>query len=218
MGVFSRNSEATAAWDGLAAPWRTALGLAWDAYRAGTSADGAVIVDPEGLPVARARDSVFDVSSGGSHRMLAHAAVGAIGELAPTTRHESFTLYTAIEPCALCMGAVLTSSVGKVWFASLDPYAGASHMSVANPHTARLNTVVQGPLDPPFSTFCAALRLELYMRINPNGSLAGTYRALAPEITDVASRLLEDSVLHKAASRQLTVADTFDFVWPYIAP
>lgn len=212
------SSGATSAWERLTPPWRAALGLAWEAYRAGTSADGAVIVDPAGVLVARARDSVFNIRSAGTDRILAHASLGAVSQLAPTTRHEQLTLYTTVEPCALCMGAVLTASVGTVWFASMDPYSGASRMIVANPHTARMTTRINGPLEPPFSTICAALRLELYLRINPHGSLAGSYRALAPDVTGLANRLLDDDVLDKASQRQLTPSEMFGVVWPYASP
>lgn len=217
MGVFSRRTEATEAWDSLLGPWQGALGLAWEAYRAGTSPVGAVVVDLVGAPIARGRDQVHD-TTGSARGLLAHAPIVAINELSTVDRHESSILYTTNEPCAMCMGAVITASVGSVWFAARDPYAGASALKVTNPHSARLQTRVHGPLDGPFGMLAGALRLELYLRVNPNGSLVTAYRRLAPEVTAVAERLAEASVLEKASRRRLTVSDMVDRVWPYVAP
>jgi tRNA(Arg) A34 adenosine deaminase TadA len=216
MGVFSRRTESIEAWDSLLAPWQGALSLAWEAYRVGTSPVGAVVVDLVGAPIARGRDQVHD-PSGAFHGLLAHAPIVALSELSPVDRHESTTLYTTNEPCAMCMGAVVSAAVGSVWFAARDPYAGAADLKVSNPHSARLNTRVRGPLDGPFGTLAAALRLELYLRVNPNGSLVTAYRRLAPDVTAIAEKLAGDNVLLKASRRRLTVSDMVDRVWPYLA-
>ncbi len=35
------------------------------------------------------------------------------------------TLYTTLEPCLMCAGAILLHGIGKVVFGSVDPYGGA---------------------------------------------------------------------------------------------
>lgn len=41
--------------------------------------------------------------------------------------HE-MTLYTTLEPCAMCFGAILNSRIGKLVYALEDPYGGAAQM------------------------------------------------------------------------------------------
>jgi tRNA(adenine34) deaminase len=36
------------------------------------------------------------------------------------------TLYTTLEPCLMCMGAILLHGIGRVFFGSLDDFGGAS--------------------------------------------------------------------------------------------
>jgi len=38
---------------------------------------------------------------------------------------EKMTLYTTLEPCLMCMGAILLYGVGQVFFGSADPYGGS---------------------------------------------------------------------------------------------
>jgi tRNA(adenine34) deaminase len=35
------------------------------------------------------------------------------------------TLYTTLEPCLMCMGAILLHSIGQIMYGSSDPYGGA---------------------------------------------------------------------------------------------
>ena len=39
------------------------------------------------------------------------------------------TLYTTLEPCVMCMGAILLHRIGRVLYGSDDPYGGATQVS-----------------------------------------------------------------------------------------
>jgi tRNA(adenine34) deaminase len=38
------------------------------------------------------------------------------------------TLYTTLEPCLMCMGAILLHRIGRVLYGAADPYGGASQV------------------------------------------------------------------------------------------
>jgi tRNA(adenine34) deaminase len=64
----------------------------------------------------------------GDHDPTAHAeivALRAAALLQKNYRLESATLYVTLEPCAMCIGAVLNARVGRVVFGAWDPKAGA---------------------------------------------------------------------------------------------
>lgn len=71
----------------------------------------------------------------------AHAEIVALRAGARRLRNYrlgSSTLYVTLEPCAMCMGAVINSRVPRVVFGSWDPKAGACGSVIDLPHEARL--------------------------------------------------------------------------------
>jgi tRNA(adenine34) deaminase len=76
---------------------------------------GAVIGEGWNRPVA-------------DHDPTAHAeivALRAAASMQKNYRLESATLYVTLEPCAMCIGAVLNARVARVVFGAWDPKAGA---------------------------------------------------------------------------------------------
>jgi tRNA(adenine34) deaminase len=100
-----------------------ALAEAADAAARGERCDGAVGVLDDAM-VASAADQVE--SSGDP---TAHAVIVTIREAAErlgTTSLQGMTVYTVVEPCAMCVGALLESDVDGLVFAVPDPVAGAA--------------------------------------------------------------------------------------------
>ena len=81
----------------------------------------------------------------------AHAEIVALREAAQAAsdyRLAGATLYATVEPCLMCVGAVVHARVGTVVFGALDPKAGAVR-SLLDPSTLPLNhrfAVVEGIL------------------------------------------------------------------------
>jgi tRNA(adenine34) deaminase len=113
---------------------------------AGEAADGAVAVLDEAM-VARARTEV--VATGDP---TAHAVLGAIRGAARRLRRTSLsgvTVFAMVEPCAMCVGALLQSDADGLVFALADPVMGAcgSALQLADaPGQPRRLRVVSGIL------------------------------------------------------------------------
>jgi tRNA(adenine34) deaminase len=76
-----------------------------------------------------------------SHDPTAHAEIVALRAGAQRQRNYRLgmsTLYVTLEPCAMCMGAVLNARVSRVVFGAWDPKAGACGSVIDLPREPRL--------------------------------------------------------------------------------
>lgn len=102
---------------------RRAIDLALLAEREGNLPVGAVI-SLEGKVVAEGRNALwvpqFDATR--------HAEIEAIRAVPKELweSSEDMSLYTTLEPCLMCFGAILLHRIGRVVFGSSDAYGGAS--------------------------------------------------------------------------------------------
>lgn len=81
----------------------------------------------------------------------AHAeivALRAAGRLVNNYRLEHCTLFTTLEPCAMCAGAILHARIERLVYAAADPKAGAcgSVLSVINHPNLNHRLIVQSGL------------------------------------------------------------------------
>lgn len=101
---------------------RAALLEARRAYKAEEVPVGAVVVQ-DGKILARGRNRIR-----GRRDPTAHAeilALRAAGEKLKRERLTEAVLYTTLEPCAMCAGALVLARVKRVVFGAHDPKAGA---------------------------------------------------------------------------------------------
>ncbi|MBT8346349.1 MAG: tRNA adenosine(34) deaminase TadA [Desulfofustis sp.] len=99
-----------------------ALQLAEDAAAAGEVPVGAVLVK-DGLVLGSGGNSPIS-----THDPTAHAEIKAIRQAAEKMKNYRLggTLYATLEPCLMCMGALIHSRIERLVFGALDPKAGAA--------------------------------------------------------------------------------------------
>lgn len=105
------------------AAWmRRALGAARAAAKRGEVPVGAVVtLDGEHIATAANRPVA-------GHDPTAHAEIRALraaGRRLANYRLGGTTLYVTLEPCAMCVGAILHARVARLVFGAYDPLAGA---------------------------------------------------------------------------------------------
>ncbi len=101
---------------------RAALAEASQAKAAGERADGAVAILDEAM-VAHGRESVLATGD-----PTAHAVMIALREAATRLGRRSLagtTVFSVVEPCPMCVGALLACDADGVVFALSDPTEGA---------------------------------------------------------------------------------------------
>jgi tRNA(adenine34) deaminase len=117
-----------------------AVRLARQAQQAGNLPVGAVI-SFDGQIVAAGRNSIWVPELRPSRHAEIEALAAVPSELG--ARSQEMTLYTTLEPCLMCAGAILLHRIGRVVFGAIDSWGGAScalgHLPPA--FTARLQAV-----------------------------------------------------------------------------
>ena len=117
-----------------------ALELAREAGRAGEVPVGAVVVR-DGIVVGRGRNSPIALSD-----PTAHAEILALREAAASIgnyRLENATLYTTLEPCVMCAGALVAARVARLVFGARDLRFGGVRSKFRLADSALLNHRVE---------------------------------------------------------------------------
>ncbi len=128
---------------------REALALAAEAGRNGEVPVGAVVVC-EGEIVGRGHNHPI-----GAHDPTAHAEIAALRQAAGAVdnyRLGGCTLYVTLEPCAMCVGAILHARIARVVFGAADPKTGACGSVInlfAEPRLNHHATLEGGVLEAP---------------------------------------------------------------------
>lgn len=124
-------------------PMRAALDEARLALAEGNLPIGAVIVH-EGRIVARGHNGIETGENDTHHAEL--AAIQSIPQF--LFRHKrQCTVYTTLEPCMMCMGAIVNSGITRVVFAVRDPLVGVADLLPQIDYTRRKNMdLVEGVL------------------------------------------------------------------------
>jgi len=124
-------------------PMRAALDEARRALDEGNLPIGAVIVH-EGVIVARGRNGI-DTGENDTH----HAELAAIQSIPQFLfRHKrQCTVYTTLEPCMMCMGAIVNSGITRVVYGVRDPLVGVVELLPQIPYTrSKAMELIEGVL------------------------------------------------------------------------
>lgn len=161
-------------WSDLALPWQAALEQAWEAWCGGCIPIGCVIANPAGEIIARGRNRIDEECAPPRQvcdSQLAHAELNALLSMPKlqSGRHEC-TLYTTMEPCPLCMGALYMSGVRGLHYACRDTYAGSVNVLGSTPYYSRKQLRVCGPHNTALETLLMALCFAYYLaNYSPQG-------------------------------------------------
>jgi tRNA(adenine34) deaminase len=102
---------------------RHAVRLAQEALQAGNLPVGA-LVTLDGRVVSEGRNAI----SAPALDFSRHAEMESLKAVPPDLwpRSKEMTLYTTLEPCLMCVGAIIGHRIGRVVFGALDRNGGAS--------------------------------------------------------------------------------------------
>lgn len=100
---------------------REALAEARRGFEAGEVPVGAVVV-VDGTLIARGHNAPIALGDPTAHAevVVLREAAGKLGNY----RLTGATLYTTVEPCAMCCGAALNARVSRIVYGAADPKAG----------------------------------------------------------------------------------------------
>lgn len=159
--VFSfddAEASALAAIDSLGI--KEALAMAESAATVGEVPVGAVVLDASGTVLGRGYNHCI-----AGHDPTGHAEIVALRDAAQRVgnyRLPGLALYVTLEPCVMCMGAMLHARLARVVYGASDPKTGACGSVLNIPALEQINhhtTVVGGVM----AAECAA-RLQEFFR------------------------------------------------------
>ena len=155
-------------WANLPIYWQVCFEEAWEAYIHGSVPIGAAVVDNHGNIIGKGRNMVNEKHAPDGYicwNKLAHAELNCLLQIS-FHEHEnirSYSLYTTIEPCPLCFGALVMSNVRNLKYAARDRYAGGTVMSDSNGYIKSKPMKILG-YDPNLEVASIALNVEYAIR------------------------------------------------------
>ena len=114
-----------------------ALKQARQALTAGEVPVGAVLVGEGGEILARAHNRPLGLNDPTAHAEV--LALRAAAQRLGNYRLPGTSLYVTIEPCLMCLGAVLTARLKRLVFGAADPKGGACVSLYRIPEDPRVN-------------------------------------------------------------------------------
>ena len=202
---MTQQDSARASWGALEAPWRVAIEMAWQSYRDGGIAVGAVLADAAGAVLGEGRNQRF---AGRARGLLAHAEVEALAALPPDKhRARDSILYTTLSPCPMCLGAIVVARVGHVHLGATDPtWLGIERLPDLNDEVQRRWPQIHGPLPGPIGAW-----LAIAPCLNTSGALLRAMERAAPRNIVLARAV--NSRYQESAHLPGTAAQALEDAW-----
>ena len=191
--------------------WQKVFELGWESYMEGNLPIGAVIVDQTGNVLSCGRNR-YVVSKRYPNCKVDHAETECIQELDINKYPDlkSYTLYTSMEPCPMCIGTIIMSNLKKVKVAAHDSWAGAADICIQNSYAQKKRVEVEFADD-----FLANVQIALQgsVELRINGTESEVYKSFMevyPLGASAAYKLYSEKLLDGLADKSAETA--FDCV------
>ncbi len=193
-----------------------ALALAWESACAGSLGIGAVVTDAEGTEIACGRNRLVEHHPGDDHlagTSLAHAELNALAKLRwGGHADDRLTLWTTLEPCLQCTGAIRMAPIAEVRMLSPDPlFRNLDSMRLVSDHLGGEWPEYVPSAAGPHAVFSLLLQthlLVLFRVDNPR------WKAALPRVTDLARSLVDTGELIALAADGAGLDSTLDALEP----
>lgn len=202
---MSAQPSAQESWEALSEPWRAAIERAWQSYRDGGIAVGAVLTDSAGAILGAGANRRF---AGLARGLLAHAELEALAVLPPDRqRARDSVLYTTLSPCPMCLGAIVVARLGDVHIGAADPtWQGIERLPDLSDEVRRRWPRLHGPL-----AGRAGAWLAIAPALNTGGALVRALERTAPGSAALARAVQRR--YQERASLPGTAAEALDSAW-----
>jgi len=114
----------------LSYEWQVCFGMARSAFEHGSLPIGCLIVDKDGKDIAHA--SAAMVYGSKKTNMTQHAEIEALAKIPVPDLEQRLTMYSTVEPCPMCFGAINVARISELHYATRDPWAGSTDLVDGN--------------------------------------------------------------------------------------
>ena len=190
---------------------------AWNAFKRGTTPIGCAIVTNHGTVISCGENSIYakDNNEIISAHPLAHAEINAILKFSirehPNIR--DYILYTTMEPCPLCFGAIVQSYIRRVRYAAKDGFAGAVCLNNAMEYIISQKIEINGP-DEILQILQIALVIYRRLELNftHNDQFFEMYQLYCPEGIDLGNKLFSDNSFNDMVKENILAEVIYDYI------
>ena len=123
--------------------WKLCFELSIQGLSAGSLGIAAAIIDTQGNVVSVGRNQLFDSYESPNrivNTIVSHAEINALANLPDVYKNNhNLILFTTVEPCPMCMGAISMSRIKSIKVASKDNWAGSTNLTKLSPYISGKN-------------------------------------------------------------------------------
>lgn len=207
-------------WDSLSPPWQAAFAQAWDAWCAGSLPVGCAIADRSDAVLFTGRNRIEEAEAPRgllAGNQLAHAEMNALALLrSDRVDPRSCVLYSTLEPCPMCTGAIRMTGIGAVHYAARDALDGSMSLLEATPHMRRAGITVTGPMTPQMELVSLALFIAAFLNMHSGTGLPirvmSDFQELAPDAVRKAQILTDTGTLHRLYAAGAPAPEVYDAI------
>jgi len=199
-------------WDTLTKPWQAAFELAWESFVNGSFPVGVVITDENGEIISRGRNRSSE--KGMLNPLIAHAETDAIQKLDvekyPNVR--TYTFYTTLDPCPMCMGTFVMSNLRKLKVAARDRHGGAAYYCENDPYFISKKITVD--FTPELETVQFVITAYFLIKFNTEGTnkILIAFEKDNPKAIETAKSLYANKRLDWHVENETPFSDVFNEV------
>ena len=199
----------------LAPAWQACFAEGWQAFLAGNVPIGSAITEASGVVLFQSRNRIADLQAPPRqtcNSQLSHAELNTIlmMEGRPADIH-SWHLYSLVEPCPLCLGAIYMAGLRHIHYAFPDAYAGSTNLLGKTPYLAYKPVKTYPPQPGPLYEIVAAMQIEFNLR--RGGRFLDVQQAMCKSAgagVILSEQLLAGQTLQKYADQNLSAGEVFE--------
>ncbi len=191
--------------------WQRVFELSWQSYCEGNLPIGAIITDDDGNILSVGRNHYITTKRFPNCK-VDHAETECIQQLDIQKYPDlkSYTLYTSMEPCPMCIGTIIMSNLKRVRVAARDAWAGASDICIKNAYANKKAVEVVFADD-----FLANMQIAWQgsVELKRNGSDCEVYKSfmeMYPVGASAAYKLYSEGIADKFIDDRATAEQMFD--------
>ncbi len=206
-------------WKDLIYPWKRSFELAWESYIRGTIPIGAVITDSNGVIISEGRNMIFDKKSTNplAGTFMAHAEMTAMMQLRSQEHPgiRTYTLYTTMEPCPMCFGAMVMMNIRSIKYGAGDGYAGALGLNEKMDYIRNKNNNIEKGSEE-IEAFQLIMQTSYECSRNPSRleELLGTWNNINRNAIELGRQLYTENYFEKAIINGAKICDLYDEIIP----
>jgi tRNA(Arg) A34 adenosine deaminase TadA len=197
--------------------FQAAFDSAWNAYKEGSTPIGAAILNENNKVISIGQNSIYSQNNRQiiENHHLAHAEVNAIlqvnGNIHPNIKN--YTIYTTMEPCPFCFGAIVMGRIRHLKFAARDKYAGATCLNTSMNYIIKENIIVEGPHE---LLEIIQIALSICRRLDRgflhNDTFFNMYQSYSPKGCEIGKRLYYEKSLSKMINNNCTSQEVYNYI------